>query len=209
MKQARLSVFAIILLAGVSSSVEAQFLARPTAAVYGGLVTPRGDFGNDVANGWLAGVLIKARAFRALDLRIDGNYAKLGKETTVLSNQDGDTLIIDTDGKVPYGTLNAHLNLGPDSAEYPGDNTVTPHLLGGVGIYQLDYNVTTTCKGNCGEIQLIPRKNRFGVNVGAGGSIPVFGVKAIVEARYHRISQEADEGGAAAMITISAGFRIR
>jgi opacity protein-like surface antigen len=208
MKQARLSILAVLLIAG-SSSVEAQFLARPTAGVYGGILTPRGDFGNDVANGWHAGALLKARVYGPLDVRIDGNYAKLGEETTVLSSQAGDTLIIHTDGKVPFGTLNAHLNLGPDSAEYPGDNTVTPYLFGGVGIYHLDYNVTSTCKGDCGDIGTIPGKKRFGVNVGAGGSVPVFGVRAMVEGRYHRISQEVEEGGAASMITISVGLRIR
>jgi hypothetical protein len=209
MKHASLSLLALTLAATVSSNAHAQFLARPTAAIFGGLTTPRGSFGDEVGNGWHAGVFVKARAYRALDIRIDGAYARFGRHTQVLANQTGDTLTVHTDSELPFGTLDLHVNLGPDSAEYPGDNTVTPHIVGGIGIYQLDYKVTFTCKGFCGEIETVPRQKHFGLNIGAGGTIPVFGIRSFVEARYHRISRDPEDGDTVSLLTLSAGIRIR
>ena len=37
-----------------------------------------------------------------------------------------------TDGKVTFGTLDAVINMGADSAMYPGDNSVSPYLVGGL-----------------------------------------------------------------------------
>ena len=207
MKQARLSLFAVILIATVSSSVEAQGPGRPTVGIYGGIATPRGVFGDEAGNGWNAGVLLKMRAFKALDIRIDGAYAKFADVDFDIPIAVGDTASGHLDVKVPYATLGIHLNLGPDSAEYPGDNTVSPYILAGGGVYKLDYQFT--CEGNCAAVQTIPTENHFGLNFGGGASIPIAGIKAFVEGRYHRILQKSEFGDDRNFITISAGLRIR
>jgi opacity protein-like surface antigen len=207
MKQARLSLFAVILLAVVSPSLEAQGPGRPTLGIYGGIASPRGVLGDEAGNGWNAGVLLKMRVFKALDLRVDGAYAKFAALDFDIPIASGDTAFGHLDAKVPFGTLNIHLNLGPDSAEYPGDNTVSPYVLTGIGIYKLDYQFT--CEGTCSAIETIPTENHFGLNLGGGASIPIFGLKAFVEGRYHRISQKSEFGDDRSFITISAGLRIR
>jgi hypothetical protein len=206
MKRGRVSLLAIALVAAASVEAHAQFLARPTAGIFGGLTTPRGDFGNEVANGWNAGVMIKARLYRALDLRVDGTYAKFGREHIVIPLNPTDTVVFDTDATLPFATLDAHLNLGPDSAEYPGDNTITPHILGGIGVYELDYKIT--CAGVCG-FETVPKQKHMGLNVGGGATIPLGPVRTFVEARYHRVSRKPEDGDAFTLITLSAGIRIR
>jgi hypothetical protein len=207
MNRARLSLLAIALLAAISTNVQAQFLARPTAAVFGGLTTPRGDFGDEVDNGWHAGILLKARAYRALDIRVDGVYSKFGKKHVIIPLNTVDTVVFDTDASIPFGTLDAHLNLGPDSAEYPGDNTVTPHIVGGLGIYQLDYKLT--CSGPCEGFETVPKQKHMGFNVGGGATIPIGPLRTFVEARYHRVSRDPEDGDAFTLITLSGGIRIR
>ena len=207
MKQARLTLLAVLLLATVSSGAEGQGFGRPTAGIFGGIASPRGTLGDEAETGWNAGVLLKMRAYKALDVRVDATYAKLGAVDFDIPLASGETASGHLDTKVPFATLGMHLNLGPDSAEYPGDNTVSPYMLAGVGMYNLDYQFT--CEGSCSEIQTIPTENHFGVNLGGGAGIPIFGIKAFVEGRYHRISQKPEFGDARAFITISAGLRIR
>lgn len=208
MNRVRLSLLSFALVASAATSVEAQSgFGRPTAGIFGGLTTPRGTLADEVGNGWNAGIFLKMRAYRGLDIRVDGTYAKFGAKTFDIPFTTGDTAVLSTDAKVPYGTLSAHFNLGPDSAEYPGDNTISPHLLLGVGVYQLDYKVT--CSGACEAITTIPTENHFGVNIGGGVTIPVGGLRTFVEARYHRISQKPEYGDARQVLTISAGLKIR
>jgi hypothetical protein len=180
MKHARLSLLAALLIGAVTTNAHAQLFARPTAGVFGGVTTPRGDFGDEVNNGWHAGVLFKARLYRALDLRLDGTYAKLGEKTVVIPLNAEDTVVFHTDGTLPFGTLNAHVNLGPDSSEYPGDNTVTPHIVGGIGIYQLDYQLT--CTGPCEAFRHERGRGRhhsdFGRQNIRRGAIPSYCAKA-------------------------------
>jgi hypothetical protein len=208
MNRARQALLALLILAAMSTNAKAQLLARPTLGVFGGVTTPRGDFQDEVSNGWNAGVLIKARLYRALDIRLDGAYSKLGEKTVIIPvNNLEDTVIFHTDGTLPFGTLNVHANLGPDSAEYPGDNTVTPHVLAGIGIYELDYKLT--CAGPCEGFETVPKQKHMGLNVGGGATVPVFGVRMFFEARYHRISRKPEDGDARTLITVSAGLRIR
>lgn len=210
MNRTGLSALVIALAATVGGDAQAQGFGRPTAGIFGGVTSPRGDFGSEVNTGWHAGVLVKARVYRALDLRVDGAYAKFGKAKFVFPITSlEDTVVIRTDGVLRFGTLDAHVNLGPDSAEYPGDNTVTPHVLAGVGMYELDYR--TTCTGPCepAGVTTVPRQNHFGINLGGGATIPVFGVRTFVEGRYHRISRKAEDGDQRSFITLSAGLRVR
>lgn len=208
MKRACLSLVVLALAVTTGSDAQAQLFGRPTAGVFGGITTPHGDFGEEVNNGWNAGILVKARLYGALDLRLDGTYAKLGKATFVYPLiTPGDTVTIRTDAKAPYATLDAHVSLGPDSAEYPGDNTVTPHVLAGIGLYHLDY--VTSCSGPCDGVTTLPAQNHFGINFGGGATIPIAGLRTFVEARYHRISRKPEDGDQRSLVTVSAGFKIR
>ena len=99
------------------------------------------------------------------------------------------------------------LNLGPDSASYPGDNSVSPYLLAGVGSYQLEYD--WTCTGECAQYTFPGRQTHTGINGGFGATMPLLGIRTFAEARYHRVFRELNDGASRSMILISAGVKFR
>jgi hypothetical protein len=209
-------VFVLVAAIGMmASTAQAQsgFGERPTLGVFGGVTLPTGDFKDEVGKGWHAGGLVKIRAYKALDIRVDGTYTKLGTKEFPGVNETGSRIAtLKTDGKVTFGTLDAVVNMGADSAMYPGDNSVSPYLVGGLGAYHVDFAATctpepgfpTVCDGFSE-----PARTNMGFNVGAGGSLPLVGVRAFLEARYHHVFRSADIGGSRSMFLISAGLRFR
>lgn len=207
-----LAVFGVVMMAATAEA-QSGFGERPTIGVFGGVTLPLGDFKDDVGTGWHAGALAKIRLYKALDLRVDGTYTKLGTKEFPGVNESGAPIAtLKTDGKVTFGTLDAVVNMGADSAMYPGDNSVSPYLVGGLGVYNVDFAATctpasgfpTVCDGFSE-----PAKTNIGFNAGAGGSLPLIGIRAFLEARYHHIFRSADIGGSRSMFLISAGLRFR
>jgi hypothetical protein len=179
---------------------------RPSAGIFGGVTIPRGDLSDEVDMGWHAGALAKIRAYRAIDARIDGTYAKFGKKSV-----ESTSATVSTDGNVAFGTLGAVLNMGPDSAAYPGDNSVSPYLLVGIGMYRLDFKAV--CSGICTtddfEFASPKVENKLGVNIGFGATVPVAGIRTFAEGRYHRISTSDEIGGSRSMFLLSIGVKFR
>jgi opacity protein-like surface antigen len=205
MKQVRLSLFALACAAAFSSLADAQTPGpgRLTAGIFGGGTIPRGDFTEEAGTGWHAGGLIKMRAYGALDVRLDGAYNKLAKKDLV-----GTIATVTTDTHILQGTLDALVNLGPDSAAYPGDNSVSPYLMIGFGLYQLDYDATCTGTG-CPSFEDPGKPTHTGVNVGGGASIPLLGLRSFIEGRYHRIMRKTTEGQSRSMVMVSVGVKFR
>ena len=202
MNHVRQIVLAMAIPAAFAATAQGQGPGRPTVGIFGGVTSVNGDFKDEVGNGWLAGGLIKMRAYGSLDLRADGTYVKLGSRDLA-----GTAATVSTDASIVFGTLNALLNLSPDSADYPGDNHVTPYVLAGLGWYELDYKAD--CTGACEDF-IDPGKNtHFGMNAGFGATVPVLGIRTFAEARYHRISRKTIDGGARSMILFSVGVKVR
>jgi hypothetical protein len=183
------------------AAAQSGFGTRPSAGIFGGVTFPRGDLSDEVDMGWHAGALAKIRAYKAIDARIDGTYAKFGKKSV-----EGTTATVSTDGNVGFGTFGAVVNMGPDSAAYPGDNSVSPYLLLGVGLYRLEYKAV--CTGACANFTAPELENNFGVNVGFGATVPVVGIRTFAEGRYHRITRNNDFG-ARSMFLLSVGLKFR
>lgn len=205
MNHARLILFAVTVTAAFSSRADAQVMGpgRPTAGIFGGGSLPSGDFNDEAGNGWHAGGLVKMRAYGALDVRLDGVYTNLGKKDIV-----GTLATVTTNTRILQGTLDAQVNLGPDSAAYPGDNTVSPYLMLGPGLYNLDYDAT--CRGTgCPDFEDPGKRTHTGFNVGGGASIPFLGLRSFIEARYHRIMRKTLEGQSRSMVMVSAGVKFR
>lgn len=206
MRHLRLSLLATVLIALSAGNALAQpqpGLGRPTAGIFGGYSAATGDFGDEVGNGWHAGALFKMRIYGALDGRIDGTYVKFSKK-----DLDFTEAILTTDASTAFGTLDLHVNLGPDSAAYPGDNSLSPHLVAGVGAYRLKYKVT--CAGECTDFEGPPDKTHFGMNIGAGTTAPIVGIRTFFEARYHRILRDQfTDGGSRSMFLVSIGVKFR
>jgi hypothetical protein len=161
-----------------------------------------GDFKVEVGNGWHAGGLIKMRAYGPLDVRVDGTYVKLGSKDIV-----EDLATVSTDASIVFGTLNALLNLGPDSAAYPGDNSLSPYVLAGAGSYQLEYDFA--CEGQCTQFIFPGKRTHLGFNAGFGATVPLLGIRTFAEGRYHRIFRDIGDGGSRSMILISVGVKVR
>ncbi len=193
-----------LMLAGSAAVAGAQggMGTRATAGVFGGVTFPRGDFSDEVATGWNAGGLLKIRAYKALDLRVDGTYMKFGKKDLL-----GTTTPITTDANIVAGTVNGLLNLGPDSAAYPGDNSVSPYLIAGVGKYKLNYQAE--CTVGCSPSPDPGVQTYWGLNAGFGATAPLLGLRTFVEGRYHRVSRSLTEGSNRSMFLISAGVKFR
>ena len=207
-RASRLAVSVIALTAvslGVTENASAQgggFGTRPTAGIFGGVTSPKGDFKDEAGIGWNAGALAKMRLYKSLDVRVDGTYAKFGKKTI-----EGTTASVETDAKIIFGTLDALVNMGPDSAAYPGDNSITPYILAGIGMYNFDYSAV--CSGACGDFVEPGAKNHFGMNIGAGASVPLAGIRTFFEVRIHRMSRSESDGGTRTMLLGSAGVKFR
>ena len=184
---------------------QAQF-RKPQLGIYGGGTLPLGDLKDDTNTGWHAGGLLKARVTGSIDARLDVAYAKFGSKEFNLG-----TATVNSESNLLFGTLNAELNLGPDSAAYPGDNSISPYITAGPGVYRLDFEATCSgvCTGFNGDAE---STMKVGVNIGAGANIPLRGFHTFAEVRYHRFSAEfpsTGEDGSASMLTASAGVKFR
>jgi len=186
-----------------AATAQSGFGQRPTAGVFGGVTFGRGALDDEVGTGWNAGGFGKIRLYGPLDLRVDGTYVKFAKKELV---ETGGT--VTTDAAITFGTIGGLLNLGTDSAAYPGDNTVSPYLLGGAGRYRLDYDAV--CVGNsCGAF-IDPGVHTFwGLAIGGGATVPLAGLRTFIEARYHRIARDELDGGSRTMVVVSAGLKFR
>ena len=204
MNHARLSLVAMAMVTlAFQAQAQTPGPGRLTAGIFGGGTLPSGDFKDEAGNGWHAGGLLKMRIYGALDARLDGAYSKLGKKNIV-----GTTATVSTDTRVIQGTLDALVNLGSDSAAYPGDNSVSPYVMLGLGRYNLNYDPTCTGTG-CTSFEDPGKKTHTGFNVGGGGSIPLLGLRTFVEARYHRMMRRTSEGQSRAFLLVSAGIKLR
>ena len=182
---------------------QSGFLTKPTAGIFGGVTFPRGEFDQEVSTGWNAGGLGKIRMYGPLDLRIDGTYTKFSKHDLVAT---GGT--VTTNASAIFGTVGGLLNLGTDSAAYPGDNSVSPYLMAAGGRYKLDYDAV--CVGSSCDQFVDPGVNTFwGLSIGGGATIPLAGIRTFLEARYHRISRDDLEGGSRVMVVVSGGVKFR
>ena len=192
-------------LLAVSERAQAQF-RQPQAGIYAGGTIPVGDLKEDSNTGWHIGGLVKARVTGAVDVRLDVAYTKFGSKDFNFG-----TATVNAESNVLYGTLNAELNLGPDSAAYPGDDSISPYITAGPGVYRLEFEATCTgaCTGFDGDAD---SKTKVGYNIGAGANIPLRGFHTFAEVRYHRFGAtfpSTAQDGSATMLTASFGVKIR
>jgi hypothetical protein len=204
-----LSMFIPALLALGETAGAQVSIRKPQLGVFGGATLPRGDFSQETDPGWNAGALFKVRVTRSIDARIDGTYSKLGSQFIEFSNAE-----VNSTSEVTFGTLVLELNLGPDSAEYPGDNSVSPWINVGPGMYRVKFD------GTCSELQLdgcdgfldTNEETGLGLTIGIGANVPFYRIPLFAEARYHRFGTVFPIGQVertATMFTVSAGFKIR
>lgn len=208
MNHARLALLAITMAAAASpASAQTPGPGRPTAGIFGGYSHPIGDLQETSGEGWHAGGLFKLRVSGLLDARVDGTYTKFGKKHIPVDLATGGSAVVHSSPTIAYGTLTALVNMGPDSAAYPGDNSTSPYLFGGFGFYHVDFDFS--CTGECQTFPETDSENHPGINIGFGITTPFAGIRTFFEGRYHRISRSASDGGTRSFGTISVGVKFR
>src|SRR4029079_6692613 len=208
MNHARLS-FAFALVAALSLSAQAQIPGpgRPTVGVFGGYSHPIGDLQETSGEGWHAGGLFKMRVYGILDGRLDGTFTKFGQKHIPVDIATGGSATVHSSPKISYGTLTALVNMGPDSAAYPGDNSTSPYLFAGLGYYHLDFDFS--CTGECQTFPETSSENHPGVTIGFGITAPFTGIRTFLVGRYHRIYRNNADGGSRSFATLSVGVKFR
>jgi opacity protein-like surface antigen len=201
-----LAVFPALLAMASSAQAQRVLPGRFSLGVFGGVTLPSGDFKVVAGKGWHAGGLLKADIYRALDLRIDGAYTAFGSKDIQVANATSETATITTNSTMSFGTLSAVLNLGADSAAYPGDNTVSPYVLAGVGYYRFRFD--DECAGSCEGFVATGSGSDYGLAFGGGATVPLAGFRTFVEARYHAVRIPTNERGRS-IITVSAGIKTK
>lgn len=199
-----LVIFSVMLAVASSAHAQRVIPGRFSAGVFGGFSKPTGDFKLLAGSGWHVGGFLKADVVGSFDLRLDGTYARFGKKDIEVSDPDA---VVTTNTSVAFGTLSGVLNLGSDSAAYPGDNSVSPYLIGGAGYYRYTYD--DTCAGDCTDLNIISGlRTRFGVSAGGGASVPILGFRTFIEARYHAVRVDGIELPSS-MLLVSAGIKTK
>jgi len=204
MRKAQLLLVTITALLAIGDEAGAQ-IRQPQLGVYGGLTLPRGEWKLETDLGWHAGALGKIRFTRTLDARIDGAYSRLGSKSTDFTNAS-----VSSESEITFGTLVAELNLGPDSAQYPGDNSVSPYIHAGPGLYR--YKFEGTCTGSCAGFTESHEETKVGLTIGAGANVPFGRIPLFAEFRWHRFGTVlpiTQRESTVSMFTFSAGFKIR
>lgn len=210
MRKALLLSMVIPCLVLSSDTAGAQFqIRKPQLGLFGGATLPRGDISEETDPGWNAGALFKVRLTRSIDARIDGTYSKLGSQFVEFSNAE-----VESESELAFGTLLVELNLGADSAAYPGDNSVSPYINAGPGIYQLRFEgaCQDLSPGACDGFGESGDETGLGLTIGFGANVPFHGIPLFAEVRYHRFGTVfpiTQVEQTAAFFTISAGFKIR
>ncbi|MGK2963972.1 MAG: outer membrane protein [Gemmatimonadaceae bacterium] len=204
MRKAQLLLVMITAVLAVGEKAGAQ-IRQPQLGIYGGLTLPRGDWKLETDLGWHAGALGKVRVTRTFDARIDGAFSRLGSKSIDFANAS-----VESESELLFGTLVAELNLGPDSAQYPGDNSVSPYIHIGPGIYR--YKFEGACSGDCAGFAESHEETKVGLTIGAGANVPFGRIPLFAEFRWHRFGTVLPVGQyetTVTMFTFSAGFKIR
>ncbi len=178
-------IAAISSLLAVSSSALAQetgtYGSPVSFGVMGGVSIPLGDYADFAGTGWHAGGLLEWNAPTfPVGIRVEGVYHKFG---------DKDEL--DLYPNIIAGLANIVWHF-PMTQPY----TVRPYLIGGGGIYN------ERCDG-------CESQTKFGLNGGAGISVPLSGFSTIVEARFHIVFDSESGSSNSTFIPISVGLLFR
>jgi hypothetical protein len=162
-------------------------LAQKSYAVgiAGGAVIPTGKFGDSQSTGY-AGTLFLALGVPDLPVgvRFDAIYTDFA----------GRTVAPDGGGSTTNPDVRVMGVIGNLIYSFPG-TSAKPYIVTGGGIY----NIKADAPG-------VRSRNDFGFSVGFGSTFGVGQLAAFLEARYHGISRDAEDGGNVQFVPITLGF---
>jgi outer membrane protein with beta-barrel domain len=164
-------------------------LALPAASraqsilVSGGLSVPMSDLSDYSNSGYNVNLgLAFGAPIIPVGARIEGGFSSFEGKGGAASG---------TTTRIASATANAVLNLGPTGA--------APYLIGGLGIYNRRFSSDLTDASDS--------KTSAGVNIGGGIRFPLGGISTFLEARYHVMLGNQEEGTNLQFIPISFGIQ--
>jgi hypothetical protein len=166
--------------------------SRPTFGISGGLALPTGDLNKGYKSGYdIAANVGFHPTGQSFGVRVEGAFNQFALKGTNTSNAH--TNIFDVTGNIVVGTAAA-----------PG--TIRPYLIGGVGVYNVKNEASV------GNVSVSTSATKFGFNGGAGLDLPLSGIAAFVEARFHYVltgsgSSDSNIGYNASFVPIVVGVR--
>ena len=165
-KRVFVAAVAGLALAAAPAAAQESLGTRTTSfSIAGGATLPMGDAGDAFDTGFnVQGALHLQPPLRAVGARFDVMYHSLG-------GKDQGLLVGEADLNVFAGAANVVLTVS-------NTGTVRPYVLGGLGLYNLDF-------GGAFESE-----TKFGLNGGGGIEFGVGGFNTFVEARLHSIFTE-------------------
>ncbi len=183
----KLFAVAASLTASVALAGSALGQASPIAfGITAGASKAVGDFSSGVNLGYHAGALVQWNGpDLPVGIRADVVYHRFTFKDVSNANQS-----------ITAGTLNAVYMFSTDK-----DAQISPYVIGGVGYYHASFSCSS-----CGTGETSSSDNKFGVNGGAGVTIPLSGFSTFIEARYHNVFTD---GGSTKFIPISVGIMFR
>jgi len=163
MKRMVLGILAVVCMAGVGS-LAAQGV---TFGVGGGLLMPMGDYNTEDKPGFIAGAGVRIPIGTApVAVRIEGTYSQTSHDSAATGSSGfaGKTKMIGGMASLVYAI--------------PTSGSVTPYVLGGVGVYNV--KVTATVSGATGDTSA----TKIGFGGGAGLRFAMGSASLFAEARY-------------------------
>lgn len=156
------------LLVGVPPAQAQEAGTRVEFGVGGGLSIPTGDFDDFAKLGWQGTALVSVvPASIPVGFQLDGTFGRFSDDTP-----------LDQKAQLFYGTGNVVYNFL--TAE---DSRFHPYLIGGVGVYNLDF------KGD-DVPSTVDSETKFGINAGAGFNFSAGSASLFIEGRFHDVFTE-------------------
>lgn len=156
--------------------------------VSGGLSVPMSDLSDNSNSGYNVNLgLAFGAPFLPVGARIEGGFSSFDGKTNSLVGGGASG----TSTRVASATANAVLHLGPSG--------VAPYLIGGLGIYNRRFSSDVTDASDS--------RTTAGVNIGGGIRFPLSGISTFLEARYHVMLGNQEEGTNLQFIPISFGVQ--
>ena len=183
----KLFAAAASLAASVALAGSAQAQANPIAfGITAGATKAVGDGSDGINLGYHAGALVQWNGpDLPIGIRADVVYHRFTFKDVDNANES-----------ITAGTVNGVYSfpMGPGAQ-------ITPYVIAGVGYYHASFSCS-----NCGTGETSSSDNKFGINGGAGVTIPLSGFSTFIEARYHNVFTE---GSSTKFIPISVGIMFR
>ena len=182
----KLFAVAASLAASVALAGGAEAQANPISfGITAGATKAIGDFSDGVNLGYHAGALVQYNGpDLPVGIRADVVYHRFSVKD------------VNANTSITAGTVNLVYSFPMDAGAQ-----ITPYLIGGVGYYHASFSCSS-----CGTGETSSSDNKFGVNGGAGVTIPLSGFSTFIEARFHNVFTDSSS---TRFIPVSVGIMFR